>query len=137
MDEGALWSIVNEAPQPPDFDLGGVGYMNLVDASWRPHDDDSEDLDSNDQPFEPIEGCRAENVGWIKKASQMVGLSGYDAFTNLGDWYAFYKRLPGVVAYWVYDRLDKAWHTWAVDAGLAAFKDLCRLDSPLFVMRST
>ncbi len=98
-DEGALRSFVNEAPQPPDFDLEGVGYVNLVDASWRPHDDDSEDLDRNDQPFEPIEGCRAGNVGWMKTASQMVGLSGYDAFTTLGDWCAFSKRPPEVVTY--------------------------------------
>lgn len=99
MDEGALRSVVNEAPQPPAFDLDGVGYVNLVDAGWRPHEDDTEDRDRNDQPFESIEGCRAANVGWMKIASQMVGPSGYDAFTNLADWQAFYKRPPQVVNY--------------------------------------
>ena len=99
VDEGVLRSIVSEAPQPPAYDLEGVGYVNLVDASWRPHDDDSEDLDRNDQHFESIEGCRAEDVGWMKIASHMVGPSGYDAFTNLGDWQAFYKRPPQIVTY--------------------------------------
>lgn len=92
VEEGPLRSTVYEAPQPPDFDLEAVGYVNLADASWRPYDDGSEDVDRNDRPFEPIEGCRAENVGWVKIASQMAGPSCYDALTNLGDWYALYKR---------------------------------------------
>lgn len=79
VDEGALRSIIHEAPQPPVFDLEGVGYVNLVDAIWRPHDDDSEDIDRNNESFEPVEGCQAENVGWMKIASQMVGPSGCDA----------------------------------------------------------
>jgi hypothetical protein len=91
VDESALQSIVSRAPQPPDVDLEDVGYVNLVDATWRPHDDDSEDLDPKDQPFGPTEGCRAENVGWMRIALHRIGTSGYDGLTKLRDWYAFYK----------------------------------------------
>ena len=77
VDEGSLRSVVYEALQPLDYDLESVSYVNFVDASWPPYDDDIEDLDGDEELFEPIEGCHAENVGWMKITTDVMGPCGF------------------------------------------------------------
>lgn len=96
VDQAALRDVVYEAPLPPEKDVHGQGYVNFVDANWEPL---SERLPTGarevDELYEPIDGCREEDVGWMKIALNMVGPYFYEAMTGFPDvWYAFYQRPP-------------------------------------------
>lgn len=77
VDEAALRSVVNDVPQAPDDDMDGESYVNSVDVSWLPLDEDSSVAElspeerQNEGHYEPIVDCREENVGWIKMASSI------------------------------------------------------------------
>jgi hypothetical protein len=101
VDEGALKSVVYDAPQPPEADLWGVGYVNFVDANWKPLSEltfDGEDVDAGEEDVhEPIDGCTEENVGWMRIASHMVGAGFYQAMMGYPDvWYVMYQRPPEI-----------------------------------------
>jgi hypothetical protein len=99
VDEDALRSVVCEAPQPPEMDVDGEGYVNFVDANWEPLSErfPTEDREV-DELYEPIDGYREENVGWMKIASFMVGLEFYEAMSGFPDvWHSFYQRPPETV----------------------------------------
>lgn len=76
VDAAALDSVVNEAPQPPSPDLGGVGYVNVVNAEWEMPDRETFDYDASgldpgeddptDEGEEEFEGCRLFDVGWMR-----------------------------------------------------------------------
>jgi hypothetical protein len=102
VDEGALKSVVYDAPQPPKRDLYGVGYVNFIDADWKPLSELPSivgDISAGeDDVYAPIDGCTEENVGWMKIASYMVGADFYQAMMGNQDlWYAFYKRPPEIL----------------------------------------
>ena len=104
VDEGALRSVVYEAPQPPNMDVDGKGYVNFVDANWKPLikilPAKAREVREIDQSYEPIDGCREEDVGWMKIGSVMAGPDFYDAMTGSPDvWYDFYERPPETVVY--------------------------------------
>ncbi|ERF74300.1 hypothetical protein EPUS_01987 [Endocarpon pusillum Z07020] len=86
VDQCALRSVVYEAPQPPEIGVHGEGYVNFVDANWKPL---SQRLfaqaTEGDESYEPIDGCREENVGWMKIASFMVGLDFYEVMSGSPD----------------------------------------------------
>jgi hypothetical protein len=97
VDEGALKSIVYDAPQRPELDIDGVGYVNFVDADWKPLSKLAPTVGDvgDDIVHEPIDGCIEENVGWMKIASYMVGPAFYQAMMGYPDtWYLFYERPP-------------------------------------------
>lgn len=101
VDESALKSVVYEAPQPPDDDFDGEGHVNFVDADWVPMSEWPKEylLHPNQTPeedlYDPIDGCREENVGWMKMAAWMVGPSFYEAMYDVPEvWYCFYQRPP-------------------------------------------
>jgi hypothetical protein len=102
VDEDALKSVVYEAPQPPELDLDGVGYVNFVNAGWRPLSELTTivgDISGvgGDEVHESIDGCTEENVGWMMIASHMVGAHYYEAMMgNPDSWYLFYKRPPEI-----------------------------------------
>jgi hypothetical protein len=101
VDESVLRSVVYEAPQSPEMDMHAEGYVNFVDANWKPL---SERLPAEggegDESYEPIDGCREENVGWMKIASFMVGPDFYEVMSGFPDvWYSFYQRPPDTVIY--------------------------------------
>lgn len=101
VDEGALKSVVYDAPQLPEPDLDGVGYVNFVDANWKSLSELTSivgDIGAEeDDVHEPIDGCTEENVGWMKIASHMVGADFYQGMMgNRDSWYAFYKRPPEI-----------------------------------------
>lgn len=99
VDEGALTSVVYDAPQPPEFDSDYVGYVNFVDAKWKSLSelvpDDPEPAE--DEVYEEIEGCTEENVGWMKIATHMAGVSFYQCMMDAAVWYVMYERPPEVV----------------------------------------
>lgn len=99
VDEDALKSVAFEAPQPPETDLWGVGYVNFVDAEWKPLSELTEDVGGarEEDVHEAIEGCTEENVGWMKIASHMIGAGFYQVMMGYPDvWYEMYQRPPGV-----------------------------------------
>jgi hypothetical protein len=106
VDAAALHSVVYEAPQPPDRDVRGIGYVNLIDAEWEMPDPatfdfeingmDPETDDPTDEGEEPIEGCRMTHVGWMKMGAQSMGVSAYAVLDKSGMFYAVYARPPDV-----------------------------------------
>lgn len=101
VDEGSLKSVVYDTPQPSERDLWGMGYVNFVDADWKPLSELTSSVGDvgagDDDVHEPIEGCTEENVGWMKIDSHMVGAGFYQAMMGYPDvWYAMYQRPPEV-----------------------------------------
>ncbi|OJJ82855.1 uncharacterized protein ASPGLDRAFT_36966 [Aspergillus glaucus CBS 516.65] len=101
VDEGALRSVVYDAPRLPDDDMDGEGYVNFVNTSWLPLDENplavelSTEERLNEEQYEPIDDCREKNVGWMKMASSMLTSEFYDAMADNCDvWYCFYRRPP-------------------------------------------
>ncbi|KAH6706369.1 hypothetical protein BKA61DRAFT_138235 [Leptodontidium sp. MPI-SDFR-AT-0119] len=100
VDESALKSMVYGGPQPPKMD-GRRGYVNFVDAEWKPLSEIKSDLgivdEAEDEVHEPIDGCTEENVGWMRIALHMVGAEFYELMMGNRDvWYTVYKRSPQV-----------------------------------------
>lgn len=101
VDEDVLRSVVPAPGQPPlEDDWWDEGWVNLVDADWRPLSElfPDEVVDDGDV-YEPIDGCTEENVGWVRIVPSMVSSRFYvespDGFT--GDWYPVFKRPPEVI----------------------------------------
>lgn len=96
VDKGALRSVVYDAPQAPKPDLDGVGYVNFVNADWKPLGELGIAA-GEDDVHEPIDGCTEEDVGWMKIASHMVGTGFYESTIGYPDcWYVFYERPPEI-----------------------------------------
>lgn len=76
MDEDALYSIIDRETQLPKEHAGLDGYVNTVNANWRlPSEEDQAYLrkefdtdDALDEGYEPIEGCKMRDVGWMRVA---------------------------------------------------------------------
>ncbi len=95
-------SVVYDAPQPPEVDLDGVGYVNFVDADWKPVSQIRSEIGSThneaEEVHESIEGCTEENVGWMRIPSRFVRADFYQAMIGYPDmWYVFYQRPPEVL----------------------------------------
>jgi hypothetical protein len=75
--------------------------VNFVDANWKPLSERfPAEGGEGDESHEPIDGCREENVGWMKIAAFMVGPDFYDAMSGFPDvWYSFYQRPFETVIY--------------------------------------
>jgi hypothetical protein len=100
VDEGALKSAVYDAAQPAKAELFGDGYVNFVDADWKPlseyFPDDPEA--AGGEVHEAIESCTEENVGWMKIGLHLVGPDFYRAMMGYPDvWYVMYQRPPEVM----------------------------------------
>lgn len=106
IDQGAMESVVatSDATYETSFDSG---YVNVVDAEWRSQADvvaemraAGKDMGEADEPFlgyEPIEGCREEDVGWFKlpanrMAPELYGLLAADDSI----WSVEYQRPPEI-----------------------------------------
>ncbi|KAI1477400.1 hypothetical protein F4774DRAFT_411868 [Daldinia eschscholtzii] len=94
VDEEALRSVADD-PQ-------GHGHVNFVYADWEPLSavvpgyENSEE--AAEDMHEPIDGCRDEDVGWMKISSHMIGPDFYDIMSGLPDvWHACYRRPPAIV----------------------------------------
>lgn len=101
VDDGALKSVVDEPPQLPE-DMCGEGYVNFVQADWKPFSEKAYNTRDvigveEDEGYEPIDGCTEENVGWMKISSRMVGTYFYQVMMDPDAWYVFYKRPEEIV----------------------------------------
>jgi len=94
VDAASLYSVVHDAPSPPDPDPTKQGWVKLIDASWQPRS--SERIRDS---FEPIEGVTEKDVGWIKVPYQNVMDECYVRCRDLNWWVTSYRRPPAVVGY--------------------------------------
>ena len=106
VDAAALESVVNLAPKPPEPDLHGIGYVNLIDAMWekpdpatygyKGNDFNSEGYDPTDEGEPEIDGCKMEDVGWMKVGVGGLLPAAYSLLQESGAYYAAYTRPPKV-----------------------------------------
>lgn len=97
IDEDALRSVVYDAPQATEGDPYGEGYVNFVKADWEPTSEDIPEEDKDLEPYEPIEGCHDEDVGWMKLMSTQLTPTLYNAMSGFSqEWYGYYKRPPEI-----------------------------------------
>ncbi|KAI7231022.1 hypothetical protein KC330_g6631 [Hortaea werneckii] len=95
----ALNSILY-APGNLDADPGSTatGWVHFIDTLWKAQmndvDSDTEEFDMPDLDFEPIEGCREEDVGWMKVATRSICTELYSLLDNPEMWRIIYKRSP-------------------------------------------
>ena len=101
VDEEALQSVL----AAPKVDVFGEGFINFVDSRWKPLGPTpsrsvTEDIEDEDEVFDPIDGCTEENVGWMRLAAfTVVGTEFYVSvfdYASVG-WYVSYKRPPEIV----------------------------------------
>lgn len=97
VDEPSLRSIIDYTGRRTG------GFMNLVDARWKPgypglDGEELEDQLFEDELREPVDGCKEWSVGWMKL--HFRGLSiGFqvddaDEFHDGDNWERFYTRPP-------------------------------------------
>ena len=84
---------VCHAPQPPEEDFEGTGFVHFINAEWEP---DSDDAITDDEKYPPIEGCEEEDVGWVKLASWLTGADGYEMSSADDIWHVLYRRPPQI-----------------------------------------
>lgn len=97
IDEGALRSVVYDAPQATERDPYGEGYVNFVKADWEPTSEDIPEEDKDLEPYEPIERCCDEDVGWMKLMSTQLTATFYNDMSGFSqEWYCYYKRPPEI-----------------------------------------
>lgn len=96
VDEEALRSVTSGEK---GWDDRGA-HVKFVDAGWRPMAETCPDMEESerDESYEEIDGCREENVGWMKISPYMINTDFYDAWCGVVDiWHVFYKRPPKTV----------------------------------------
>ena len=82
--------------------------MKIIDGRWNKEveqltpdevsdDEDRRKLNEGDEGYEPIEGCRQEEVGWVKADPSMLIPTMYERFMDNG-WWAYYVRPPKIVS---------------------------------------
>lgn len=104
IDQAAMESVL-ENLDIRNIDPWDTGFVNLVDAHWKSQADrlaelaaEGNELDEDDEPdlsFEPIEGCREEDVGWMRLPSSRMVPRMYEEL-DLDDslCYVNYRRPP-------------------------------------------
>ncbi|KAK6392156.1 hypothetical protein LTR65_003928 [Meristemomyces frigidus] len=91
----------------PDDILRPKGFVNVIDLQFKeqpeqlgPEDisDDEERQEHNDgdEGYPPIEGCKREDVGWMKVAARMLVPGAYQLLMKNG-WPVVYVRPPQVL----------------------------------------
>ena len=99
----ALDSVLS-APGNRDADPGSTaaGWVHFVDSMWTAEiddvDSDTEECDMPNLDFEPIEGCREEDVGWMKVATRSICTEAYSLLDDPKMLRVIYKRPPEVAA---------------------------------------
>jgi hypothetical protein len=99
VDREALDSVLG-APGNRDADPGSTatGWVHFIDTMWTADmddvDSDTEEFDMPDLNFEPVEGCREGNVGWMKVATGSISTELYSLLDDPEMWRVIYKRPP-------------------------------------------
>ena len=76
LDAAALNSVVNAAPKPPEPDLEGIGYVNLIDPRWEMEMPDPAKLDYegsglDSKTYDPTDERGPEVEGCMSQAGQV------------------------------------------------------------------
>lgn len=101
VDREALNSV-DSAPASQDAKpwANNAGWVDFIDATWTSELDDvgseTEEVDMPDLDFEPIEGCREEDVGWMKVPAERICTELHSLFDRHQIWNVLYKRPPEV-----------------------------------------
>ncbi|KAE8420021.1 hypothetical protein BDV36DRAFT_293670 [Aspergillus pseudocaelatus] len=100
VDQEALESVV-KIPNPESSVR--TGFVRLVNGVWEPLSLDEEELEalglsdpSAIEQEEPLEGCRLEDVGWMKVSYEDAETGAYLYLGDSLDWSDFYQRPPCV-----------------------------------------
>ncbi|KAK5732345.1 hypothetical protein LTR17_010659 [Elasticomyces elasticus] len=107
VDVEALRSVTANADETPDNRDRG-GFLNLIAAKWAlPSGDELEELrreqeieereieDLYDEGYEAVEGCKMQDVGWMRISIGSV-MPGFYAQVLHRDWEFDYVRPPGI-----------------------------------------
>ncbi|KAI7392990.1 hypothetical protein KC336_g16401 [Hortaea werneckii] len=95
----ALESVLS-APGNRDADPGSTatGWVHFVDSKWTAEiddvDSDTEEFDMPGMDFEPIEGCREKNVGYMEVATGSICTELYSLLDDPEMRRVIYKRPP-------------------------------------------
>ncbi|KAG8625401.1 hypothetical protein KVT40_007152 [Elsinoe batatas] len=91
------------APAPPEYDSEHKAFVYIIDKNWRQrHYEDNVDgasgggKDPADEGFDPLDGCRMDDVGWMKLAVSHVAPRAFSILDDPG-WEGAYRRPPKVV----------------------------------------
>jgi hypothetical protein len=106
VDDESINSILYEAPPPEKLDKEADGYVNLIWKYWHPDPPElreARERRKNQGGYEPkylddgceeIEGCRLQDVEWLRAGYQVIFVRLYSSLRERGDWYVLYRR-PG------------------------------------------
>ncbi|KAK3720652.1 hypothetical protein LTR37_003702 [Vermiconidia calcicola] len=86
--------------------LHPTAFVKIIDGPWEagveqlgPEDFDNEEQmrkhNEGDEGYDPVEGCRKYEVGWMKVAACMVVTRAYQMMIDNG-WHAYYVRPPAI-----------------------------------------
>ncbi|KAF2495513.1 hypothetical protein BU16DRAFT_391565 [Lophium mytilinum] len=104
VDEEAMRSVIDPAPDKWPHSA----YIILIDGDWELRDPETFDYeamgfdldeDCMDDGEEPIEGCRLEDVGWLKAMVLDLIPGKYAGLEQPGQWAFYYRRPPGMWTY--------------------------------------
>ncbi|PSK58682.1 hypothetical protein B9Z65_6697 [Elsinoe australis] len=96
------------APAPPQYDREGKAFVYIIDKAWRQKYADgsyaadeadsqaSEGKEPADEGFPPVDGCRMDDVGWMKLAITHVAPRAFSVLEEPG-WEGTYHRPPATV----------------------------------------
>ncbi|KAI5364625.1 hypothetical protein Slin15195_G041640 [Septoria linicola] len=85
VDDASLDSVVTAPTTPKEYP---DGFVNLIWKRWLPEDED-------DDCWEPLEGARCKDVGWMRVALRFI-VSMYCHMRDEFAWDSEYKRPPEV-----------------------------------------
>lgn len=94
MDGDSLDSVVNRVPRPSDSNLGGFGYVNIVDGTPSPPMDLDEDEDEDEDKAEEADHREAEEIddedkdrSWMRITAAYLIPGIYSYLQADGIWY--------------------------------------------------
>ncbi|KAL4903352.1 hypothetical protein BDW74DRAFT_168904 [Aspergillus multicolor] len=104
VDEEALQSVLStSAPDNPTghAEINKTAYVKLVNRKWPGYlaeyvDEELAEIPDEDDHQEPIEGCKLEDVGWMKVLYDYVQLDATLGMHSTDDWRVQYYRPPEV-----------------------------------------
>ena len=102
IDREALDSVLDRPGSRDTAPWADAGCVHLIDANWESQLDMVDPDDEYDQPdlsYEPIEGCKEQNVDWMTVPAERIGTEMYSKLVSGVMWYTLYERPPRI-AFW-------------------------------------
>lgn len=92
-DQASIHSVVESDPN----DLLDEGWVNFINADWELNPEEAEQREGG---YEAVEGCYAEDVGWMMITTSTVGPCFYEVIGNMPEnWYLWYRRPDDILIY--------------------------------------